>query len=86
MLSERRFVAVMASIYEAGADFRCWPDTLRLIAQAYNAPTVVFGKTSQDVRIPGSSQRSTRRKTSVISLIFITLIRCGDWLRLPRSE
>jgi DNA-binding CsgD family transcriptional regulator len=50
MLSERRFAAVMASIYEAGADFRCWPDTLRLIAQAYNAPTVVFGKTSQDVK------------------------------------
>jgi hypothetical protein len=30
MLSERRFAAVIASIYEAGADFRCWPDTLEL--------------------------------------------------------
>jgi DNA-binding CsgD family transcriptional regulator len=50
MLSERRFAAVIASIYEAGADFRCWPDTLRLIAKAYKASTVVFGKTSQDVK------------------------------------
>jgi DNA-binding CsgD family transcriptional regulator len=50
MLSERRFAAVIASIYEAGADFRCWPDTLRLMAKAYKASTVVFGKTSQDVK------------------------------------
>jgi DNA-binding CsgD family transcriptional regulator/PAS domain-containing protein len=49
MLSERRFDALIASIYEAAADFRRWPDTLRLMAQAYEATTVVFGRTSEDV-------------------------------------
>ena len=49
MLSERRFSALIASIYEAAADFRCWPDTLRLMAQAYDARTVVFGGTSTNV-------------------------------------
>ena len=47
MASERSMAALIAGIYEAGADFRCWPDTLRLIARAYHAPTVVFGTTSQ---------------------------------------
>ncbi|MFZ1961524.1 MAG: LuxR C-terminal-related transcriptional regulator [Methylovirgula sp.] len=49
MIGERKIAALIASIYEAGADFRCWPDTLRLMAQAFHAPTVVFGGTSKRV-------------------------------------
>jgi DNA-binding CsgD family transcriptional regulator/PAS domain-containing protein len=43
MISERRFSELLAQIYEAAADFNRWPDALRGIASAYNAPTVVFG-------------------------------------------
>ncbi len=42
MISERRFSALLALIYEAAADFARWPEALRGIAHAYNAPTVVF--------------------------------------------
>jgi DNA-binding CsgD family transcriptional regulator len=47
MISERRFTALIAAIYQAGADFRCWPDAMRLMAEAFHAPTVVFGSNSQ---------------------------------------
>jgi DNA-binding CsgD family transcriptional regulator len=43
MISERRFDALIAAIYDAGSDFQCWPKALRLMAQALNAPTVLFG-------------------------------------------
>jgi DNA-binding CsgD family transcriptional regulator len=43
MISERRFSEVLAQIYEAAGDFSRWPEALRGIASAYNAPTVVFG-------------------------------------------
>jgi len=43
MISERRFSALLAQIYEAAGDFSRWPEALRGIANAYNAPTVVFG-------------------------------------------
>jgi hypothetical protein len=46
MISERRFTALIAAIYQAGADFRCWPDAMRLMAQAFHAPAVVFGSLS----------------------------------------
>ncbi len=49
MIGERKFAALIASIYEAAADFRCWPEALRLMAQAYHAPTVVLGGTSKRV-------------------------------------
>ena len=49
MISERKFEALVASIYEAGADFNRWPDALSLMARAYNAPAVVFGATSPQV-------------------------------------
>lgn len=47
MISERRFTALIAAIYDAGADFRCWPEAMRLMAQAFHAPAVVFGSTSR---------------------------------------
>ena len=47
MISERRISALIASIYESGADFRGWPETLRRLAPAFDAPTVVFGATSR---------------------------------------
>ena len=43
MISERRFSGLLAQIYEAAGDFSRWPEALRGIAGAYNAPTVVFG-------------------------------------------
>lgn len=43
MVSERRFTALIAAIYDAGTDFRCWPKAMRLMAQAFNAPAVVMG-------------------------------------------
>ena len=43
MISERRFSALLGLIYEAASDFTRWPEALRGIAQAYDAPTVVFG-------------------------------------------
>jgi DNA-binding CsgD family transcriptional regulator/PAS domain-containing protein len=43
MISERRYSELLALIYEAGADFDRWPEALRGIADAYDAPTVVFG-------------------------------------------
>jgi DNA-binding CsgD family transcriptional regulator len=43
MISERRFSGLLAQIYEAAGDFTRWPEALRAIASAYNAPTVVFG-------------------------------------------
>lgn len=49
MIRERKFAALIAAIYEAGADFRCWPEAMRLMAQAYNAPAMVFGSTSPRV-------------------------------------
>src|ERR1700722_15575443 len=49
MISERRFTALIAAIYQAGADFRCWPDAMRLMAQAFHAPAVVFGSLSPRV-------------------------------------
>ena len=42
MSGERRFATLIAAIYEAGADFRCWPDALRLLAQAFHAPSTVL--------------------------------------------
>jgi DNA-binding CsgD family transcriptional regulator len=47
MISERRFTALVAAIYQAGADFRCWPDAMRLMGQAFHAPAVVFGNNSR---------------------------------------
>jgi DNA-binding CsgD family transcriptional regulator len=49
MISERRFTALIAAIYQAGADFRCWPEAMRLMAQAFHAPAVVFGSLSPRV-------------------------------------
>jgi PAS domain-containing protein len=43
MISERAFSGLLAQIYEAAADFSRWPEALRAIAGAYDAPTVVFG-------------------------------------------
>src|SRR5262249_44653837 len=42
MISERRFTALIAAIYDAGTDFRCWPKAMRPMAQAFNAPAVVM--------------------------------------------
>jgi DNA-binding CsgD family transcriptional regulator len=47
MISERRFTALVAAIYEAGADFCCWPKAMRLMAQAFHAPAVVFGSSGR---------------------------------------
>ena len=49
MIGERGFATLIAAIYEAGADFRRWPEALRLLAHAYHAPAVVFGGTSRRV-------------------------------------
>jgi DNA-binding CsgD family transcriptional regulator len=49
MISERRFTALVAAIYQAGADFRCWPDAMRLMAQAFHAPAVLFANNSQRI-------------------------------------
>jgi DNA-binding CsgD family transcriptional regulator len=43
MISERRFDALIAAIYDAGADFQRWPKALRLLADTFHAPAVVFG-------------------------------------------
>jgi DNA-binding CsgD family transcriptional regulator len=42
MISQSRYAALIASIYEAATDFGQWPEALRLIARAYDAPAVVF--------------------------------------------
>jgi DNA-binding CsgD family transcriptional regulator/PAS domain-containing protein len=42
MMSEPRFSKLLAQIYEAAADFGRWPEALRGIANAYDAPIVVF--------------------------------------------
>jgi DNA-binding CsgD family transcriptional regulator/PAS domain-containing protein len=42
MMSERRFSDLLALIYEAAADFDRWPEALRAIARASDAPMVVF--------------------------------------------
>ena len=42
MSGERRFATLIAAIYEAGADFRCWPEALRLMAQAFHAPSTML--------------------------------------------
>src|ERR1700716_798696 len=39
MSSESDLVALIAAIYEAGADFTLWPDTLARIAAAFGAPS-----------------------------------------------
>lgn len=43
MISERRFDALIAAIFDAGTDFQCWPKAMRLLAQAFHAPAVVMG-------------------------------------------
>ena len=43
MISERRFDALIAAIYDAGADFERWPEAMHLIAKAFHAPAVVLG-------------------------------------------
>jgi DNA-binding CsgD family transcriptional regulator len=43
MISERRFDALIAAIYDAGADFQRWPEAMRLMARAFHAPAVVLG-------------------------------------------
>ena len=49
MIGERSLAALIASIYEAGADFRRWPEALRLMGQVYHAPAVVLGGTGPRV-------------------------------------
>jgi DNA-binding CsgD family transcriptional regulator/PAS domain-containing protein len=49
MIGERSLAALIASIYEAGADFSCWPEALRLMGQVYHAPAVVLGATGPRV-------------------------------------
>jgi hypothetical protein len=49
MIGERRFTALVASIYETAADFRCWPEALRLMGRVYHAPAVVLGGTGARV-------------------------------------
>jgi DNA-binding CsgD family transcriptional regulator len=46
MISERRFDALIAAVYDAGTDFRCWPKALRLMAHAFHAPAVLLGSQS----------------------------------------
>jgi DNA-binding CsgD family transcriptional regulator len=43
MVSERGFDALIEAIYDAGVDFQAWPKALRLVAQALDAPAVLFG-------------------------------------------
>ena len=47
MISERRFDALIAAIYDAGTDFHYWPKVLRLMAHSFHAPAVVFDNNSQ---------------------------------------
>lgn len=43
MISERRFTTLISAIYDAGADFSCWPKAMRLLARTFHAPAVVLG-------------------------------------------
>src|ERR1700759_3526926 len=42
MISERRFDALIAAIYDAGTDFRGWPKAMRLLTEAFDAPAALF--------------------------------------------
>ena len=48
MISERRFSALLAMIYEAAGDFARWPEALSEMAHAYHAPTLVFSSVAPD--------------------------------------